>query len=180
MITSPPIRTARRGRVQRLPAAELTSTSLQLCIVGVPPHLRGSAHAPADLDIRLLSASHIMDCRPELRIETELFPQVKRWLVEKPISALPYSAAAGQVQVLDLYAKSGTIVGVGYHFAALKAVMHLQRIIKQKNLRVMATQARYNMAYVYAAKPAWWNQDISCGREYPGNVHTRTLLISFS
>jgi hypothetical protein len=47
---------------------------------------------------------------------------------------------------------------------ALKGVMMLAKIIEDKKLTVMATQARYNMAYEYARKLAWWNVDQSCGR----------------
>ena len=58
------------------------------------------------------------------------------------------------------------MVAVGYHMTALKGVLMLAKIIKDKKLTVMATQARYNMAYEYARKLAWWNVDQSCGRKF--------------
>lgn len=87
-------------------------------------------------------------------ISTESLPQIKHWLVEKPISASIYSPDNGQDSILDAWAKSGAVVGVGYHLAALKVVTAALDIIKRKNLRVMSTQARYNMAYEFAVSAA--------------------------
>lgn len=129
--------------------------SVDLIVVGAPPHFRGGTVAGVtDLDIRLLRG----------------FPRCKRWLVEKPISAAnPNDASAGIQEVYRAYADSGAVVGVGYMFCALRAVLKIQDIIRQKKLVVTGTQARYYMAYEFAKKIAWWNKSVSCGRE-PGYI----------
>lgn len=72
------------------------------------------------------------------------------WLVEKPISAKEFTQEAGQEVVAAAWEQSPAIVGVGYHLASLKAVSAAMQIINEKNLKIMSTQARYNMAYEFA------------------------------
>ncbi len=115
-------------------ATALGSHDIGLVIIGTPPHFRGGISTNNDLDLRLLQA----------------FPHTKRWLVEKPVSAVPPSLEAGQEQVCQAFAKSGAVVGVGYMLQALKAVEMIKSIIAEKQLVVMGTQARYYMAYEYA------------------------------
>ncbi|KAI5477311.1 hypothetical protein MNV49_006532 [Pseudohyphozyma bogoriensis] len=134
-----------------------------LIIVGAPPHFRGCAVPPADLDIKLLKA----------------LPKTKRWLVEKPVSAAPPGEVHGQAQVLDAYVKSGAVVGAGYMMCSLKAVEMVQKIIKEKNLTVMGTAARYYMAYEHATKPAWWNKQLSCGPIVEQATHLASLSLLF-
>ncbi|GJN94732.1 hypothetical protein Rhopal_007823-T1 [Rhodotorula paludigena] len=128
---------------------------IDLVIVGAPPHFRGCAAPPADLDLRLLAA----------------LPQTKRWLVEKPVSAAQPTALAGQDKVAEAYKKSGAIVGVGYMLCALKGVEKIQQMIKEKGLTVMGTAAR--------TKPAWWNKQISCGPIVEQATHLASLSLLF-
>lgn len=72
------------------------------------------------------------------------------WLVEKPVSAKEYSREAGQDAVASAWEGSPAIVGVGYHLASLEAVAAAMQIIKDKKLKIMSTQAHYNMAYEFA------------------------------
>ena len=44
----------------------------------------------------------------------------------------------------------------------LKAVQMMKQIILEKNLRVMATVARYACAYEKIAKPDWWDKSKRC------------------
>lgn len=111
---------------------------------------------------------------PSLRQES--LPHVKHWLVEKPVSAREYSSTskAGQDVVCEAYdslavrgdaGAGAAVVGVGYHFTALQAVIKLKEILEQRKARIMATQARYNMAYEFARKLSWYDKSVSCGRE---------------
>lgn len=38
-----------------------------------------------------------------------------------------------------------------------------RQILEENNLKVMATNARYIMAYEHTAKPDWWDKNQSCG-----------------
>ncbi|KAK9893495.1 hypothetical protein P389DRAFT_163812 [Cystobasidium minutum MCA 4210] len=143
---------------------DLRDQKIDLAILGIPPHFRGSTQDEADLDLRLIKG----------------LPQVAHWLVEKPISAKPFSETAGQAIVADAWQKSPPIVGVGYHLAALKAVTAAMDLIKEKNLKIMATQATYNMAYEYARKPSWWNKTISCGPIVEQATHLANLSLLFA
>ena len=133
--------------------AAAAAAGIDLVIVGAPPHFRGCVNPPADLDLRLIAA----------------LPQTRRWLVEKPVSAAPPTESNGQEQVARAYKDTGAVVGAGYMMCALKGVQMIQEMIKAKGLQVMGTAARYYMAYEYARKPAWWNKQISCGREFPAS-----------
>lgn len=72
--------------------------------------------------------------------------------MEKPVSAKQPSKEAGQAKVAKAWVSCNAIVGVGYHLASLKAVHAARQIIKDKNLKIMATEARYNMAYEFAVR----------------------------
>ncbi|GAA5851860.1 hypothetical protein JCM8547_000079 [Rhodosporidiobolus lusitaniae] len=141
----------------------LKSSTIDLVIVGAPPHFRGCVAPPADLDLRLLQA----------------LPQTKNWLVEKPVSAAPPTEIAGQREVARKYKESGAVVAAGYMMCSLKAVAEIQRIIKEQDLVVMGTAARYYMAYEYARKPAWWNKLISCGPIVEQATHLVSLSLLF-
>ncbi|BGP20860.1 hypothetical protein JCM10213_008105 [Rhodosporidiobolus nylandii] len=137
--------------------------TVDLVIVGAPPHIRGTTSAPADLDLRLLKA----------------LPRTRHWLVEKPVSAAPPSELAGQRQVLQAYGESGAVVGVGYFAASLGAVAMMKRILAEKRLTVMGTSARYYMAYEWARKPAWWDWKLSCGPVVEQATHLVNLSLLF-
>ncbi|GAA5970335.1 hypothetical protein JCM11641_001669 [Rhodosporidiobolus odoratus] len=139
------------------------NTPVDLVIVGAPPHFRGCKNPPADLDLRLLKA----------------LPRTKRWLVEKPISAAPPSVFNGQREVDEAYQASGAVVGVGYFMNSLKAVEMIQRIVKEKGLKVMGTSARYYMAYEFARKPAWWDVNKSCGPIVEQATHLVAISLLF-
>ncbi|GAA5939036.1 hypothetical protein JCM3775_002655 [Rhodotorula graminis] len=137
--------------------------AVDLVIVGAPPHFRGCAAPPADLDLRLLGA----------------LPKTKHWLVEKPVSAAQPSKLAGQSKVLEAYNASGAVVGCGYMMTALKGVDMIKKMIQDKGLTVMGTAARYYMAYEFATKPAWWNKVISCGPIVEQATHLASLSLLF-
>lgn len=100
------------------------SDSIDLLIVGVPPHFRGSVLPPADLELSLLKT----------------FPQAKRWLIEKPVSARQISNEAGQLIVAAALEASSAVIGVGYMLRALKGVATMQKMIEEKGLVVMSTR----------------------------------------
>jgi hypothetical protein len=90
----------------------------------------------------------------------EELPQVKSWLVEKPISAKECSPQAGQAVVASAWSESPAVVAVGYQMASLKAVSAAMKLIKDKNLKIVSTQAHYNMAYEFAVSvtiPFQWH-----------------------
>ena len=133
---------------------DLRNERIDLAILGIPPHFRGSILPDADLDMRLISKSSPSEIHQEMMSDfdsyPEALPQVSHWLVEKPISAKQPSAEAGQAVVANAWQQCPAIVGVGYHLASLKAVTAAMKLIKDKNLKIMSTQARYNMAYEFA------------------------------
>jgi len=65
--------------------------------------------------------------------------------------------------VAQMLKKSGNIVSVGYMLRYLKVVQKMKQILEENNLKVMATNARYIMAYEHTAKIEWWNKEQSCG-----------------
>lgn len=128
---------------------DLGCDGVDLIVVGAPPHFRGGTHkGKTDLDLRLLA----------------VFPKTKVWLVEKPVSALPPSPEHGQAVVAKAYADARAKVAVGYMFRSLEAVDAIWKVIRERKLVVMSTQARFYMAYEFAQKPSWWDKDVSCGR----------------
>lgn len=101
--------------------SEDKQTSVDLVIIGVPPHLRGSSSQ--DLELRLLKQF-----------------DSKRWLIEKPVSA--ERPGSGQDDIARAFESSGSVVAVGYMLRALKAVALMREIIQSKGLTVLSTQAR--------------------------------------
>lgn len=134
--------------------ADLKQERIDLAILGIPPHFRGSILPDADLDLRLigtpLSTSQETTYSNAICYFAESLPQVSHWLVEKPVSAKQPTEQAGQAKVAKAWARSNAIVGVGYHLASLKVVQAALQFIKERNLKIMSTQARYNMAYEFA------------------------------
>jgi predicted dehydrogenase len=55
----------------------------------------------------------------------------------------------------------------------LKAVQTMKKIIKDNNLKVMATIARYACAYESIRKPFWWDKE----QRYSLLYYVATLLI---
>ncbi|KAK4052940.1 hypothetical protein OIO90_004064 [Microbotryomycetes sp. JL221] len=141
---------------------EPMAKNLDLVIVGAPPHFRGCALAPANLDLRLIDSL-----------------AANNWLVEKPVSAAQPSLDAGLDTVLRRYQDTQANVGVGYMMCALKAVDQMRQMIQQRDLKVVATNARYYMAYEHATKPAWWNKHKSCGPVVEQATHLASLSLLF-
>lgn len=111
--------------------------------VGSPPAFRGQESEGRDLEKKLVEA----------------FPDVGIF-IEKPVSTGPVDEASRIAQLLE---KSDNIVSVGYMLRYLKVVQKMKQILEENNLKVMATNARYIMAYEHTASFNWWNKASSCG-----------------
>lgn len=111
--------------------------------VGSPPAFRGREQPGRDLEKKLVEA----------------FPDVAIF-IEKPVSTGPVSDAFKIAQMLE---KADNLVSVGYMLRYLKVVQKMKQILDENNLKVMATNARYVMAYEHTNKPDWWDKSISCG-----------------
>ncbi|KAG9030429.1 hypothetical protein FRB95_003935 [Tulasnella sp. JGI-2019a] len=112
-------------------------------IVGCPPAYRGGTTKGTDLELNLIKT----------------FPKTA-YFIEKPISTSTIEAAKEVTQHLI---RNGNIVSVGYMLRYLKCVQKMKEIIRENNLTVMATNARYSCAYESIAKPAWWTKSIDMG-----------------
>jgi predicted dehydrogenase len=129
-----------------------------MIIVGCPPAFRGSDEPGRDMELQLLK--HFPG--------TPLF-------VEKPVAS---GDVARAFAVADALNKSQTLCSVGlveyfswiislecqqnsyrYMLRYLKAVQTMKKIIKDNNLKVMATIARYACAYESIRKPFWWDKE---------------------
>ncbi|PWN95934.1 hypothetical protein FA09DRAFT_322087 [Tilletiopsis washingtonensis] len=111
--------------------------------VGSPPAFRGRESAGRDLEQTLIEA----------------FPDVAIF-IEKPVSTGPVDEA---MNIAEKLKQSGNIVSVGYMLRYLKVVQKMKQILEENNLKVMATNARYIMAYEHTAKLDWWDKSQSCG-----------------
>lgn len=111
--------------------------------VGSPPAFRGREQPGRDLEKKLVEA----------------FPDVAIF-IEKPVSTGPVEDASKIAQLLE---KSDNLVSVGYMLRYLKVVQKMKQILEENNLKVMATNARYIMAYEHTAKLDWWDKQKSCG-----------------
>ncbi|KAK0522154.1 hypothetical protein OC842_006552 [Tilletia horrida] len=111
--------------------------------VGSPPAFRGQEREGRDLEKKLI----------------EYFPDVALF-IEKPVSTGPVEEAFSIAEKLK---KAGTTASVGYMLRYLKVVQKMKQILEENNLKVMATNARYIMAYEHTAKPDWWDKSQTCG-----------------
>ncbi|CAD6904425.1 unnamed protein product [Tilletia controversa] len=111
--------------------------------VGSPPAFRGQEREGRDLEKKLI----------------EYFPKVG-FFIEKPVSTGPVSEA---FSIADKLTKAGAPVSVGYMLRYLKVVQKMKQILEENNLKVMATNARYIMAYEHTAKLDWWDKSQTCG-----------------
>lgn len=89
----------------------------------------------------------------------EAFPDTAIF-IEKPVSTGPVDEAFAVAKRLE---KANNIVSVGYMLRYLKVVQKMKQILEENNLKVMATNARYVMAYEHTAKLDWWDKERSCG-----------------
>ncbi|KIJ48160.1 hypothetical protein M422DRAFT_162986 [Sphaerobolus stellatus SS14] len=114
-----------------------------LVILGTPPQFRGSYIPGKDLELQIMEA----------------FPGCAVF-VEKPVTAsLPEECWRVSKQMNQ----SNVLIGVGYVLRYFRAVQKMKYIIRENNLVVMGTNARYVMAYEYARKLSWWNKSLSGG-----------------
>jgi len=115
-------------------------------IVGSPPMFRGSLKSGKDIEIKILKN----------------FPGVALF-IEKPITTGPFEHIQDGYQIAKMIADAKTICSVGYMLRYLKAVQMMKKIIKDNNLTVMCTIARYAAAYTSIPKPDWWDKSKSAG-----------------
>lgn len=127
--------------------------------VGSPPEYRGTTEPGRDLERELV----------EYMKGTPLF-------IEKPIST---GSAEDVFKVSEMLKASGCTVSVGYMLRYLKAVQHMKQIIACNNLKVMAINARYIMAYEHTAKPAWWDKSRNPGPIVEQATHFCDLMRYF-
>jgi predicted dehydrogenase len=111
--------------------------------VGSPPAFRGREESGRDLEKALVEA----------------FPNAGIF-IEKPVSTGPVDEAFAIAERLK---SAGNIVSVGYMLRYLKVVQKMKQILEENNLKVMATNARYIMAYEHTAKLDWWDKSQTCG-----------------
>ncbi|WFD18754.1 hypothetical protein MCAP1_000965 [Malassezia caprae] len=111
--------------------------------VGSPPAYRGSTEPGRNLE----------------QLLTDGLPGVPLF-IEKPVAT---GAVDQAFAVADMLKKSGNLVSVGYMLRYLKVVQKMKQIIAENNLRVMAINARYIMAYEHTAKLDWWDKSKNPG-----------------
>ncbi|BEJ11550.1 hypothetical protein CspHIS471_0200100 [Cutaneotrichosporon sp. HIS471] len=126
--------------------AALATTPPHLVIVGCPPAFRGTTDPSRGFDIE----RQLSDSFPN----TALF-------IEKPVGAGDVGEAMAVADLLEK--RKSNLVTVGYMLRYSAAVQMMKRIIKENNLVVMMTSARYVMAYENSTKAAWWDKSIDCG-----------------
>ncbi|ORY32292.1 putative oxidoreductase C terminal-domain-containing protein [Naematelia encephala] len=116
--------------------------------VATPPLYRGGTSSGRDLEVKL----------------HKHFPNAGIF-VEKPIATgVPWEESVAQAQeVGKLMKQHNGVVSVGYVLRYLDAVKQMKKIIEDNNLTVMATVARYVVAYELAIKSDWWNKSIIQG-----------------
>lgn len=80
--------------------------------------------------------------------------------IEKPVGAGAVRDVASVGEYLD---SQSNVISIGYMLRYSAAAQKIKQIIKEENLTVMMTSARYIMAYTAARKAAWWNKAIDQG-----------------
>ncbi|CAA20147.2 NAD binding dehydrogenase [Schizosaccharomyces pombe] len=119
-------------------------------IIGIPPETHGSTQKGADLELAILKR----------------FPDASLF-IEKPISAAPVEDAFAVARRLP----SESVISVGYMLRYLKTVQKAKEIIKEKNLKVVSTVAKYNSAYIHNSKKFWWIMSESGGPVVEQGTH---------
>lgn len=115
-----------------------------LIVLGTPPNYRGTTTCGRDLEAQIVAA----------------FGSTPGLFCEKPISTARPADVWPVAQLLD---RSGNIISVGYMLRYLKVVQKAMSILQDNNVRVMAVNARYSMAYSKVRKVDWWNKAKQCG-----------------
>ncbi|KAG5646651.1 hypothetical protein DXG03_002641 [Asterophora parasitica] len=113
-------------------------------IVGSPPMFRGSLQPGRNIEVQILKH----------------FPGVALF-IEKPIATGARHEISDAFAIAKTISDSKTICSVGYMLRYLKAVQQMKQIIRENNLTVMSTIARYACAYVKISKPDWWDKSKS-------------------
>ncbi|WOO78419.1 putative protein UNK417 [Vanrija pseudolonga] len=126
--------------------AALAASPPDLVVLGSPPAFRGTT-----------DKSRGFNAEEQL---TDAFPAAALF-VEKPVATGPVEEVQKVADLLE--SRKGSLVSVGYMLRYSAAVQKMKEIIKENNLTVMMTSARYVMAYEHSSKPAWWNKSIDCG-----------------
>ncbi|PVG00215.1 hypothetical protein CPB86DRAFT_773886 [Serendipita vermifera] len=143
--------TAMHKTVADFAAAMTENQKPHLIIDGCPPAFRGSDEPGRDMELQLLKH----------------FPGVPQF-VEKPISSGDVRRA---YVISDALNKSQVPCSVGYMLRYLKSVQTMKKVIKDNNLKVMATIARYACAYESIRKPFWWDKQQSGGPVIEQGTH---------
>ncbi|WWC58750.1 uncharacterized protein I303_101294 [Kwoniella dejecticola CBS 10117] len=130
--------------------------------VATPPTVRGSTLPGKDLEIQLNRA----------------FPNVAIFF-EKPVATgQPWEESVGEALKVSDYLKANhrAPISIGYVLRYLKIVQQVKKIIQENNLTVMATNARFVVAYELAVKTDWWNKDIQLGPVIEQATHICDLV----
>ncbi|KAH0829654.1 hypothetical protein FOPE_10390 [Fonsecaea pedrosoi] len=115
-----------------------------LILLATPPHFRGTMQNGRDLEVQVVSA----------------FGSAPALFVEKPVSTARPLEVWPVAKILQ---QSGNKVAVGYMLRYLKVVQKAMSILHDNNVKVMAVNARYSMAYSKVRKTDWWNKAKQCG-----------------
>ncbi|ORX35936.1 putative oxidoreductase C terminal-domain-containing protein [Kockovaella imperatae] len=144
--------------------------------VATPPAVRGGMSEPRDLELKIIKH----------------FPEANIFL-EKPVATgAPWEKSVGEAkEVGRILREHKGIISVGYVLRYLRAVQTMKKIIEDNNLHVMATFARWIMAYPPGIKLDWWNKAILQGpvieqgthvcdlsRYFGGDINVETLSAS--
>lgn len=123
----------------------LSSNPPEMILLGSPPAFRGTTDPSKGYNA-------------EVQL-TESFPNAALF-IEKPVSTGSVEEALKTAEYLE---GKSNLVSVGYMLRYSAAVQKMKQILKENNLEVMMTSARYVMAYEHSAKVAWWTKSIDCG-----------------
>ncbi|EPQ28407.1 uncharacterized protein PFL1_04234 [Pseudozyma flocculosa PF-1] len=128
----------------------LAGQSIDLIVVGCPPHFRGTTTPGKDTDVLVSRA----------------FPRAGSILVEKPVAAVDPKGGECHAALKEMHVWSqanGEALGVGYMLRYSKAVAAIREILSEHKLIPTCINARYFMAYEFARKLSWWDKSASCG-----------------
>ncbi|KAK7203926.1 putative oxidoreductase C terminal-domain-containing protein [Myxozyma melibiosi] len=117
----------------------LTSTNIDLFILGTPPLYRGTTYPNRDLELEILK--HFGN-KPTIFLE-------KPVAVTRPDQPLEVAHSLNDARLT---------IGVGYMMRYLKVVQKAKSIISKNNLTVSCIIARYANAYQRVRKVDWWTK----------------------
>lgn len=117
----------------------LAPTPPQLVLLGCPPAFRGTTEPSRGFNTE--------------KIITDAFPSCALF-VEKPVGTGSVEQAKQVADMLE--SRPSNLVSVGYMLRYSAAVQRMKQIIKDNNLVVMMTSARYVMGQCFALYSCWW------------------------